>query len=886
MDHRFSTYDRATHVWKVIGTSVFFDENGNRFTPEELQEIIDKVFEDITTVNTSLTGMLQEVDNTLRALESEIGDISQFKTSGITLVEKIINEFHTRSVNVQEYGAVADANYFNPATKKYYADAKFTKEATDNTAAFEKALGTGRVKVFVPGGNYMVQNLKIPSYVKFYGAGAHTKIMLHHSAPRNADLLRLKSHTTPNMYIYIEDMTLDCNRLREATVESGDGTGCGLRIVNGQYIYVNNVHSLNPYLHGFDVTSPKYNSSTDSEKVYQQNGCKYVWINNCTSTNFGDDGFTTHFSDFVFLSNCRAYDANGDAHHNGAGGNSNGFEADDGSKHVWFLNCLSENCSRGYEVKAHSTAPAGQNVHLVSCVSKNDCRSFDLRHIGFHTASAPVSTTAFNVTLTNCTSITPYQNDIYPGLSPRALVISAYRNVSISNFTAIGDPSHDYKDIPVVAFQYKSSNITVNGINIRGFKTAGSDIYVTGGAQKADFVSLSNVNLFDSARVGIRVGSKINSVKLIGANLQGSNLADSVGIWYTNSRTHIVGVSGSGYKIPARVAGSDYTYFPNILPGGFRAATSSGQAVTDSSAVIASTSNSIAGNSKSAVIASSSGNAGGEASAVIATTGGATTGGARTVVMASSGGSQAHGSRAAVIASNNSQIKGDVTSRSILSSNGVKLTDQDNYSVAGGYGTGEPSRANIKWYIDSMNGNITSTGQFNGGSTFSDFAEYFESKDGKSIPSGTLVTIDADKVRPAQKDELVIGAISETAAILLGGSQFHWQGRYKRNEFGGVIYEQITDPESGEVYSSPVINPNYVESADYVPRSDRPEWNVVGLQGQLFIRVADGIGYGDYLTADNGVGVKSTEPTKIRVMKLTSPYNATRGYGIALCLKM
>lgn len=55
-------------------------------------------------------------------------------------------------------------------------------------------------------------------------------------------------------------------------------------------------------------------------------------------------------------------------------------------------------------------------------------------------------------------------------MTPRALVISAYKNVNVSGFTAIGDPDYDYKENPVVALQYRSQNITINGIKIRGFK--------------------------------------------------------------------------------------------------------------------------------------------------------------------------------------------------------------------------------------------------------------------------------------------------------------------------------------------------------------------------------------------------------------------------------
>ena len=41
--------------------------------------------------------------------------------------------------------------------------------------------------------------------------------------------------------------------------------------------------------------------------------------------------------------------------------------------------------------------------------------------------------------LNNCLALNPKYNGVYPGSTPRALLISAYRNVSVNNFTAIGD---------------------------------------------------------------------------------------------------------------------------------------------------------------------------------------------------------------------------------------------------------------------------------------------------------------------------------------------------------------------------------------------------------------------------------------------------------------
>jgi polygalacturonase len=50
----------------------------------------------------------------------------------------------TREVNIQDYGAVGDG-------------------ITDNTEAFKKAIGTGRVKVHVPAGVFVTKEIRLPS---------------------------------------------------------------------------------------------------------------------------------------------------------------------------------------------------------------------------------------------------------------------------------------------------------------------------------------------------------------------------------------------------------------------------------------------------------------------------------------------------------------------------------------------------------------------------------------------------------------------------------------------------------------------------------------------------------------------------------------------------
>ncbi|TYS38096.1 hypothetical protein FZC77_00365 [Bacillus swezeyi] len=853
MNHLYY-HDPLLKKWVSIELEAI-SSDGERWTApmitakfKEIVNNIGDVRQEITVVQKEFEKEIDNVSNNINNIEKLIGDVSKFKVIGDNLVDKIINEFNQRSVNVKDFGAKGDGT-------------------TDDTVAFEKAIGSGFSSIFVPGGTYMVKGIKLPSFTRLHGNGMRSVIKLHPDTSPTAHVITNKDYTNGNSYIVIEDLLVDWNlNKKNNKIGSGPNASC-VNITNSQFVWVKNVHAKDAGLHGFDVTSPKYNSSSDGAEYYQPKGSKYVWIDNCTAWNFGDDGFTTHFSDFVFISNCYSYDGNGSAHAAGKS-NTNGFELDDGSRHMWLINCHSRKNCRGFEVKAHALAPAAQNVHLINCSSENDIRGFDFRHIGFHRASDPISKSAFNVSATNCTALCPIFNNLYEGLTPRALVISAFRNVNVNNFTAIGDPSYDYKGNPAIATQFKSRNINLNNISISNFKTAEADIYVYGGSQKSDNVNMSNINCFESARVGIVIGSKTANVKLTNASLIGYGRKDSVGVYCSNSQAFIFGVTAEKYGKASTIAGYDYSFVPNNLKAGTRIATTSGHAKTTTS-----------------FIAASSGvpEATGESSAVIATTGGAKAKGVRTGVFSSSGGSSVSGSRSTVMSSNDSHIEGENVSRTILSSGGVKLGASDRYMVVGGYGE-KPARSNIKWMLNSMNGDISATGKINGGATFSDYAEYFESLDGQSIPTGTIVTLEKNKIRPAQKSEYMLGVISETAGAVLGGAEVYWKGRYLKNEFGGLIYEDVLDEKTGEYVKMPVENPEWKTKKEYLSRDQRPEWNIVGLVGQVYIRIDETVEVGDCIEANNGMATKSKDSSQHwRVMEITKPYSKKDGYGVAIC---
>ena len=254
-----------------------------------------------------------------------------------------------------------------------------------------------------------------------------------------------------------------------------------------------------------------------------------------------------------------------------------------------------------------------------------------------------------------------------------------------------------------------------------------------------------------------------------------------------------------------------------------------------------------------------------------------------------------------------------------------------------GFGGTNPNNFTIKNEIDAAHIVIQPSGKgkvkvTNLSPLNSDYAEFFESKNGKEIKVGTSVVMDNGKIRAAGKNEIPMGIISENPGIA-SGLPLEWPKKYLKDEFGNQIMEEykeeimipkkekikkerqktkkkkikekvkrteivqkkgkycqveieetiekeVEEPvfkevdlydasgkkkigkhqvpvmetyeeidvkdENGmpvmvgtgkfETKTRPKINPEYDETKEYIPREKRPEWNCVGLLGQLPLR--------------------------------------------------
>ena len=165
----------------------------------------------------------------------------------------------------------------------------------------------------------------------------------------------------------------------------------------------------------------------------------------------------------------------------------------------------------------------------------------------------------------------------------------------------------------------------------------------------------------------------------------------------------------------------------------------------------------------------------------------------------------------------------------------------------------------------------------------SDYAECFEWYDGnkdKEDRIGYIVTLEGNKIRFADSTDDILGIISGTAGVIGNAAELDWKDRYLTDEYGRIIYDEIeleqttcdpNDPEKEIVETIrrkvPRINPDFDSTLEYVPRTERPEWGVVGLMGQIYVRDNGLAVIGGYVTPTRGIATPSLEPTRMRVME-------------------
>lgn len=801
---------------------------------------------------------IEEVKDARTALDGSNHEIlsKRLKYDFETMDNKIKENFNylnkkiERIVNVNDYGA-------DPTGEAYSDD------------AFKDALRGGKVHVHMTAGTYKIRNgIKLPSDSVLSGEGKDISIIkLSDDSPRETLAITNEDMTGNAHNIAIKSLSVYGNKEARFPEEisgevvsynyprpSGGSLSSNIRLAGVTYGYVYDVKSVDALLHGIDVTyaSDTYFYQGDGVRVSEDLESKYIHIDNCETSGFGDDGITTHHSRFMSITNNVSHDPKN--YH----GNSNGIEIDDGSQFVSVSDNYTYNTQCGIEIKAHETSTAASVVYVNGHISYKDNRSYVVRHIGHHKSTDIKSKSAKDVMFNNVVSLYPTANGVYEGWSPRAMVICAYENVTVTNLTAVGDGAFT-AGYPVIAVQYRAENVNLHNINVRGFKNASADVKIYGGDNRPKKVTFSNINIHKSSNnIGIAGGAGVYDTKIMGANMIGNGMGNAIESY--NSTMTIIGVQAEGYTNGAVIMDKVYKDVPSALRGGLVAGSTGSGAISKRSVVLATTGESFAYSDRSWLLGAG---------------------------MKSS----AYGSRSGIINSLESATSQGKYGQTIMNSRGVKV--DENYIFAMGYGAESgPRIENTRFTVKGTSGTVKAKGTITAGNDWGDYAEYFESQSGQEIPNGHIVTLDGRFIRKANSNDVPIGVISGTAGIILGDAMFHHKDKFLKDEFGVTLTQtekKEWQDDKGEWYSEevevPIPNPEWEEKdGEYLDRASRPEWNVVGLMGQVFTRIDNTVATNDYIKPVKGVGTKDNNNGFYRVLEITTPYDDEKGYGVAVVL--
>ena len=210
----------------------------------------------------------------------------------------------------------------------------------------------------------------------------------------------------------------------------------------------------------------------------------------------------------------------------------------------------------------------------------------------------------------------------------------------------------------------------------------------------------------------------------------------------------------------------------------------------------------------------------------------------------------------------------------------LKDTNKE-YAHIVGNGTDRDNRSNA--YTLDWQGNGTFSGTVSS-STGADYAEYFEWKDGNPDNEdrvGYIVTLDGNKIIKANSGDDILGICSGTAMVLGDCAEWNWSKRYLTDVFGRIIYEDRMEHheaiynDDGELIKeawdeevhAPKQNPDYDSSKAYIKRADRPEWQIVGMMGKLYVRDDGSCVVNGYADVINGIATKAAVKTNMRVME-------------------
>lgn len=404
---------------------------------------------------------------------------SQEINDWLSFLDNKMSKEHMPTISVKEFGAAGDG-------------------LTDDTQAIKDAMAFASENEFAlnaPQGIYLLSDtLRPPSNLYMFGDGVdNTVFIMDSSVPREVSVIVTGTMGDPRQRIKLEDFTIDFNKDRwditgATTDYHSDSQQSGLVVAATEVCWVRRVESKWARKHGFDVSGSSNMRGDSNPLIYSPHPSRYVWVEDCIASNFGDDGITTHMSSHVWINNCIAMDAEAEF-----ADNSNGFEIDDGSRNIWVHNCTAYRCNDGLEIKGHADTPAPYNIYVTGTFKAVNCAlGLDITHIGHRESSEPQSATARNIFIDTIHIIAAKKINPNFVSETRYVRVHAYDNVHISKVIITDGkedldnqeylPADDLVDENLFWIYWKARNVNVDYVYINGHPEAAKGVYITGSA--------------------------------------------------------------------------------------------------------------------------------------------------------------------------------------------------------------------------------------------------------------------------------------------------------------------------------------------------------------------------------------------------------------------
>lgn len=230
-----------------------------------------------------------------------------------------------------------------------------------------------------------------------------------------------------------------------------------------------------------------------------------------------------------------------------------------------------------------------------------------------------------------------------------------------------------------------------------------------------------------------------------------------------------------------------------------------------------------------------------------------------------------------------SQNRGNVAANYAQTSIGsYSITDESSPSVeafniekeAFTIGNGQDAENRSNAFKVLFNGKTYADGEYSG--TGADYAEMFEWKDGNPEAEdrvGRFVTLNGKNIELANSESTYILGIVSGSPTIIGDNPIGWQGKYLNDKWGRPVYEDVQVKytvdevqEDGSIQKVEKtrtdhvrkINPDYRPEEKYTLRSDRPEWDTIGLMGKLLVLQDGTLVAGSFCKPEeNGIATKS-----------------------------